>query len=304
MPTLHPIQVAARLTGLSTHVIRIWEHRYQAVSPARTASNRRMYAEPDIERLLALRDATRCGHGIGQIAKLPTAELRELVRKSSLPAVPSANGEAAILAECLAALRRLDRAALEGQLEQAALIMGFQGALLRVMAPMAQALGDLWQGGQITAAQEHFASGVLRDFVARQHRPLPGGGDMPRLLAACPAGQIHEMGAIFVGALAANLGWAVTQLGAGLPALEIAGAARQAGVRAVALSLVYPPGNPQVADEIRTRAKHFPEGAPRLVGGRAAASYLPAIEEAGGVLLHDLADLGPVLETLRADRPL
>ncbi|MCU0780114.1 MAG: MerR family transcriptional regulator [Akkermansiaceae bacterium] len=300
MPTLHPIQVAARLTGLSTHVIRIWEHRYQAVSPERTASNRRMYSEPDIERLLALRDATRCGHGIGNIARLPTTELRELVRKSSLPAAPAANGEAAILAECLAAMRRLDRAALEGQLEQAALAMGFQGALLRVLAPMAQALGDLWQAGQITAAHEHFASSVLRDFVARQHRPLPGGGDMPRLLTACPAGQIHEMGAIFVAALAANLGWAVTQLGTGLPALEIAGAARLAHVRAVALSLVYPPGDPQVAEEIRTLAKHLPGNTALLVGGRAAPSYLPAIRDAGGVLLHDLADLASTLDSLRA----
>jgi hypothetical protein len=35
----HPIHLAARLTGLSTHVIRIWEQRYQVVEPKRTPTN-------------------------------------------------------------------------------------------------------------------------------------------------------------------------------------------------------------------------------------------------------------------------
>ncbi len=32
----HPIHLAARLTGLSTHVIRIWEQPYRVVEPKRT----------------------------------------------------------------------------------------------------------------------------------------------------------------------------------------------------------------------------------------------------------------------------
>lgn len=51
----HPIKVAARRSGLTPHVIRVWEKRYNAVSPARTASNRRLYTDADIERLRILR---------------------------------------------------------------------------------------------------------------------------------------------------------------------------------------------------------------------------------------------------------
>jgi len=40
----HPIQLVARLTGLSAHVIRIWEQRYRAVEPQRTATKRRLYS--------------------------------------------------------------------------------------------------------------------------------------------------------------------------------------------------------------------------------------------------------------------
>ena len=39
------IKVVARRTGLSAHVIRIWEKRYGAVEPERTVTNRRLYSD-------------------------------------------------------------------------------------------------------------------------------------------------------------------------------------------------------------------------------------------------------------------
>ena len=57
----YPIQLVARLTGLSAHVIRIWEQRYRAVEPRRTSSNRRLYSQSEIERLSLLRDLTNAG---------------------------------------------------------------------------------------------------------------------------------------------------------------------------------------------------------------------------------------------------
>ena len=55
----YPIQLVARLTGLSAHVIRIWEQRYRAVEPQRTATKRRLYSQRDIERLNLLRALAR-----------------------------------------------------------------------------------------------------------------------------------------------------------------------------------------------------------------------------------------------------
>ena len=65
----HSIKVAARRCGLSTHVIRVWEKRYDAVSPDRTDTNRRLYSEQEIERLKLLRAATLSGHSIGNVAR-------------------------------------------------------------------------------------------------------------------------------------------------------------------------------------------------------------------------------------------
>jgi len=48
----YPIQLGARLTGLSAHVIRIWEQRYRAVEPQRTATKRRLYSQRAARRNL------------------------------------------------------------------------------------------------------------------------------------------------------------------------------------------------------------------------------------------------------------
>jgi len=51
---IHPMRIVARRTGLSSHVIRAWERRHNAIEPARTPTNRRLYSDNDIERLQKL----------------------------------------------------------------------------------------------------------------------------------------------------------------------------------------------------------------------------------------------------------
>lgn len=75
----HPIQVVARLTGLSPHVIRVWEKRYAAVTPIRTGTNRRLYTEEQVDRLRLLGQATAAGHKISLIARLGLSDLQRLV---------------------------------------------------------------------------------------------------------------------------------------------------------------------------------------------------------------------------------
>ena len=78
-PMLHPIQVAARRSGLSPDVIRAWERRYSVVTPHRSGTNRRLYSDQDVERLVLMAQASRTGRRIGDIAKLSTLDLRELM---------------------------------------------------------------------------------------------------------------------------------------------------------------------------------------------------------------------------------
>jgi DNA-binding transcriptional MerR regulator/methylmalonyl-CoA mutase cobalamin-binding subunit len=299
------IKVVARRTGLSAHVIRIWEKRYGAVAPERTGTNRRLYSDEQIERLSLLRDVTQNGHSIGHVAKLPTEKLLELAKQSHgtnghasrvLAAPPNAPS---FLDECVAAIKSLDARALDQTLKRAATELGAQGLLQRLVAPLVQTLGDLWRDGIITAAHEHFATAVIRTFLGHATRPFAGTDSAPVIVVATPAGQIHELGALLVGAAAANLGWHVTYLGASLPAAEIAGAARQNRARAVALSLVYPEDDPRLEGELTRLHELLPPEAMLLVGGRAMPAYDEVLAKIGATQVKDLAQLSSTLDELR-----
>jgi len=306
MPEAHQaIRLVARRTGLSAHVIRVWERRYGAVVPERTGTNRRLYSDEQIERLSLLRDITQNGHSISHVAKLPTEKLRELAREtpksdnSSPRPLVATSPAARALDDCLAAVKTLDGRGLELALKRAELELGAQGMLQRVVAPLAQSIGDLWREGGISAAHEHFASAVIRVFLGQAAKPFAGTENAPVLVVASPAGQIHELGALLVGAAAANLGWHVTYLGPSLPAAEIAGAARQNRARAVALSLVYPEDDPRLGGELTRLRESLPGEIPLLVGGRAAPAYQEALKKIGAVQVQDLPDFCSTLDKLR-----
>ena len=301
----HSIKIVARRTGLSAHVIRIWEKRYGATEPERTTTNRRLYSEEQLERLSLLRDITQAGHSIGHVAKLPLAKLKSLAAETSGANKPPARTRSSApvspsyLDECVAAVRALDSKALEDSLKRAATTLGAQGLLQRVVAPLAQTIGELWRDGGITAAHEHFASAVMRIFLGHAAKPFAGADNAPVLVVATPTGQLHELGALLVGAAAANLGWHVTYLGASLPAAEIAGAARQNRARAVALSLVYPEDDSRLEGELTRLRELLPADVVVLVGGRAMPAYRDVLEKIGALQIKDLAHLCATLDDLR-----
>lgn len=302
---VHPIQAVVRRTQLSAHVIRIWEKRYGAVVPQRTPTNRRLYSDEQIERLSLLRQVTGAGQSIGYVAKLPIETLRQLAPAASASAAPPAPAviiepsSLALLDDCLRAIRALDAAALDLALKRAETVLGLQGMLQQVAAPLAQSLGQQWRDGTLRTAHEHFASAALRTFLAQAARPFATDGSQPKLVVATPSGQVHELGALLAGALAANLGWHVTYLGTSLPAAEIAGAARQNQARAVALSLVYPMDDPGLETELARLRDLLPAEIAMVVGGQAAPAYGAVLQQMGAVQVGDLVALGAYLDRLR-----
>lgn len=86
----YEISAVSRLTGLSKHVLRVWEKRYGVVEPDRSQSQRRLYSQGDIHRLTLLKSLVDNGHTISSVANLEISALEErlaqvLETKSSHP---------------------------------------------------------------------------------------------------------------------------------------------------------------------------------------------------------------------------
>jgi MerR family transcriptional regulator, light-induced transcriptional regulator len=279
------IQMASHLSGLTTHVIRIWERRYGAMSPTRTDSNRRLYCEEAIKRLKLLRQLTEVGHRIGNVAKLPTEDLELLLdqhlQRTLLPRTKSAPDAPLKPLEdpkqfvdlCMAASKAFDSETLHHLFKRARHQLGQRGMLHHVICPLIQKIGDSWQAGNLRPGQEHLATSVIREVLMM---PVPGSvvaESAPELVITTPSGETHELGAMLVAASARDLGWKVTYLGPNLPSEEIAACATARQARAVALSLVYPENCPNITGKVRQLRGLLPKETTLIIGGRAAEGY-------------------------------
>lgn len=294
---MHTIKFAARHTGLSQHTIRAWERRYTAIAPDRTATNRRLYSIEDIEKLSLLHRAVQAGHSIGQVAHLSIPELQRLF--ADAPAAEPESQPSPYMEECLRAVERLDAQGMEDALARAAALLGAAALIDRVLLPLLQSIGERWREGDVRTAHEHMASAIVRTFLGRMLDAFQPPALAPRLIVTTPAGQLHELGALIAAVTAASEGWRVLYLGPNLPSEEIAGAAHQAGARAVALSIVYPPDDPRLGQEIVSLRKHLGQEIPILAGGRAAAAYRDALNSIQAIHIPDMPTMRTELEGLR-----
>ena len=299
---VHPMRLVSARTGLSPHVLRVWERRYGAVHPVRSAGGQRLYSDADLERLQLLRDATQAGRSIGQMVNLPNDALRELIatdaeHSEQAPpaerATPSASQAepARALDACLDAVGQLDHERLATELQRAAVHLPLASFTDDVVAPLLAEIGVRWARGEFGPAQEHVASAVvhrvLSDIV---HSCMPL-SDAPAIVVGTPMGQRHELGALLVAACAAASGWRVIYLGADLPAGEIARAVEATGALVVALSIVHPASDTQLRADLDSLLDRLPPHRQLVLGGASAAPYARHLRARGAVQLEDLAAL-------------
>lgn len=301
----HPMKVVVRRTGLTSHAIRVWERRYQAVEPARTETNRRLYSDADIERLQLLNQATRQGQQIGQIARLSMEELAELAGSRPIPVpapVPSSTAldPVSCVERILEAVHVLDTTLLEDELARAAVAFSRKKLLEEVIHPLMLRTGDLWAEGSLRVAHEHLVSSVVRNLLGSMQSSNMVPTAAPTILFTTPAGQFHEIGALIAATVAASEGWRITYLGPNLPAEEIAGAALQERARAIALSIIYPGDDPRLDAELVKLRRSVGADMPILIGGRAAVGYRALLERIGAVHVADLTEFPRNLDALRS----
>jgi len=91
MHDLYRIGAVSRLTGIPVDTLRIWERRYQLVTPQRTEKGGRLYSQEDVTRLTMIKTLVDQGHAIGTVAQLSSDELRARLARSGPRNIPAAD---------------------------------------------------------------------------------------------------------------------------------------------------------------------------------------------------------------------
>ncbi|MDF3068919.1 MAG: transcriptional regulator, MerR family [Polyangiaceae bacterium] len=267
------IGTLARLTGITTHALRVWERRYGALAPERTPGGARLYGDEDVKRLRLVKRLLERGYTISAIATLDVAGLERLLPADEPalaappPAGPSPRARR-VIDELLAGVSELDLERASRALLQATNSFSPHDLVTQVLAVALDEIGARWESGDICIASEHAASAMLRTQLGALLAAQPVNGKAP-VVCTTPAGEHHELGALLAAVVIAMHGRRAIYLGANLPADQIAQAVRLSKAGSVALSVVGLTAA-EAEREVEALCRALPPTVAILVGGRGA----------------------------------
>jgi DNA-binding transcriptional MerR regulator len=261
----------AQRTRVTPDVLRAWERRYGLLRPERSDGGYRLYSADDEDRVRAMVRHLEAGVPAGEAARLVLqgGALSDLEG----PPLP------ALSAELRQALDRFDDAGAQAALDSLISALSFETVAREVILPYLRELGDRWEQGEASVAQEHFASIVLRGRLLALARGWDRGAG-PRALLACAPGEQHELGLIVFGLALRRHGWRITYLGADTPVDTLAAAVEELSPAAVVVSAL----TPDKVDPIRERLTELARRAPLFLAGAGARENFAA--ECGAELLR------------------
>lgn len=208
----------SRRTGVTPELLRMWERRYGILTPQRTEGGFRLYSQADEERV------ARMQRGIAE--GLPASLAARRAAAAPDGAAPGAPAVAppVLVRELTDALDRFDDMAANAVLDSALAVLSLETVLTELILPYLQELGSRWERSEISIAQEHFATSIVRGRLLGLSRGW-GNGTGPRGLLACPPGELHDLGLICFGLTLRQHGWRVVLLGPNTPIDSIRDAA-------------------------------------------------------------------------------
>ncbi len=202
----------SRRVGVSTELLRAWERRYGLLAPTRTAGGFRLYGDEDerrVRRMLAHLDSGVSAAEGARLALLERAGPAS-VEPSEMPALGPIGDQ------LRSALDRFDDAGAHAAFDSLLTTFAVETVLRDAVLPYLHELGERWERGEVSVAQEHFASALLRGRLLGLGRGWGTAGS-PLALLACVPGDQHDLGLICFGLALRGHGWRIAYLGPDTP---------------------------------------------------------------------------------------
>ncbi len=231
------IKTVSTLTGIPRATIVAWERRYNLLDPNRSPAGYRIYSEEDIQFLRRIKSLTEEGLAIseaiqvagkrGTVAAAPVAPPPEVATRT--------DGREHALYR---ALLGFDRVAADRLVPRD---VSFERAMHEVYQPLLREIGEAWVRGEVTIAQEHFATAFCRERLVQMFQDLGAGpADGIPVTCAGPPGEPHDLGLLMLAVRLALRGFRVTWIGAQVPRDDLCATLAQHPPRMVCLTATQP----------------------------------------------------------------
>jgi DNA-binding transcriptional MerR regulator len=207
------------LTGIKAHTLRIWERRYDFLTPERTPTNIRFYSDQQLKKLLNFGILVKNGYRVSKLGKLKDEEIYVEVTKVLSDPSSEMNDEMKGLTLCMLEMNEEE---FDNIFERQVMRKGFLKTITEVIYPFLQYVGVLWTTNKAMVAQEHYISNLIRQKLisAIERLALPP-KDAPSIVFFLLEGEEHEIGLLLASFMAKSMGWKIYYLGQAVPLVNI-----------------------------------------------------------------------------------
>lgn len=209
------------ISGIKAHTIRIWEKRYDLLSPERTDTNIRRYSLDSLRKLLNITLLYNHGYKISKIANLEEEEIPILVREIAL----KSNSEQVSINAFKLSMVNFDSVLFDATYDELISKNNFSFIYLHIFIPLMNELGILWQTGAISPSHEHFITNLVKqkihvqtEIIQRSNTPVKNN---PTFVLYLPANEIHELSILFLNYFLLSKGYKTISLGQSIPTASL-----------------------------------------------------------------------------------
>lgn len=195
--TQFSIKDLENFSGIKAHTLRIWEKRYKMFEPKRTNTNIRYYDIKELQKLLNISLLYKSGLKISKIAVLSPSELVANVKEIS----DKKGQEASALNVFKLAMLNFDESRFNNMYDALSKEHSFRYIFKEIFVPLLNEIGILWQLDNITPAQEHFISNLIKQKIYRNIDAINTNDLFEKQnvhVLFLPLNEIHDLGLLYL----------------------------------------------------------------------------------------------------------
>lgn len=185
------------LSGIKAHTIRIWEKRYNILTPDRTDTNIRTYDIGNLQKILNITFLNEHGYKISRIAKLDDEEISRMVK--SVAATASQQNRA--VNSFKISMINFDEKLFNKTYNRLKESKTFRQIFHEIFIPLLDEIGLLWQTDTINPVHEHFLVGLIKQKLYLNIAQLENAGNYDNdelYVLFLPENEIHDLGLLFL----------------------------------------------------------------------------------------------------------
>ncbi len=290
----YSIKDLEQLSGIKAHTLRIWEQRYNIITPKRTKTNIRYYDDSDLRLLLNISLLNEHGYKISKIAQMTPEHMHQKVLS-----ITEKQGNFQDQVQALAiSMFELDEDRFEQLMATNIRHHGFEKTMTHVVYPFLFKIGVMWQTGAINPAHEHFITYLIRQkiIVAIDGLKPQAHAHQRKFFLYLPEGELHELSLLFANYLIRSRHHRVVYLGQNLPQHDLREAHKVHHPDCFFSILTAVPGPQEIELYIARLAEDFPQTQILLTGYQVVGQDLRL--PANVRVLNRIEDLVHLLDAL------